>query len=77
MARKGYRLYECFECHEEFWSHWIERCRSSRLKCPACGSLAVDPISRRGKDDIARTRDLGKAAATYEGFSGPGKRKLT
>ncbi len=71
--QRGKRKYQCFECGEESFHHWIEKNRASRLKCPACGSIRMDIVTEDGRREAIHTQKMGKIASEYNGFCGPGK----
>lgn len=52
MARKGYRLWQCDECQEKSWHHWIERNRAARMRCPRCGCSRLDIVTNEGHKEL-------------------------
>lgn len=74
MPSKGKRKYRCFECETEQMVHWVQRERRARLRCSACGSLAMDPVSRGAKEEIedeGETRGHAPTTSATPGGSPP------
>jgi len=53
MGKRGKRKYICEDCKVESWHHWIELNRAARMRCPACGSTRLEPLTASGKDAAA------------------------
>lgn len=73
--RRGQRKWKCADCGEESIHHWVERNRASRLRCPACGSIHMDPVTKDARNEIVNNEEMRRAAAGYPAFSGPGADK--
>lgn len=54
MARKGQRLFECKECNNKQFIHWIERNRRGLPRCLQCGSQRLEIVSDEAKDEQCR-----------------------
>lgn len=52
MARRGRFKYKCADCGYEQFVDSVERARRTRPRCMGCGSAALDPVTREGKDHI-------------------------
>lgn len=52
MGARGRRKYKCSDCGEDTWFRVSERKRAARIKCGACGSIWLDPVSEEGKLDL-------------------------
>ncbi len=50
--KKGFRLWQCDECKEKSWFHWIERNRAARMRCPRCGCSRLEIVSDEGYQDM-------------------------
>jgi hypothetical protein len=62
-VRRGDKLFRCADCKHA----WMERPKrlthAARLRCTACGSIAVD-ISAQGGKAIVKASDASRDAAT-------------
>ena len=52
MSTKGKRQYQCEDCKNLQYVHWIELNRAGRPHCNRCGSTRLEPHSASAKDDI-------------------------
>jgi uncharacterized Zn finger protein len=60
-GKRGSRLYQCDECKEKSYHHWIERNRAARMRCPGCGSVRLELVSKEAKDDQASLHDVARS----------------
>jgi DNA-directed RNA polymerase subunit RPC12/RpoP len=61
MANRGHRLYQCDECKEKSYHHWIELNRAARMRCPGCGSARLELVTEAGKQDQALLQQVSVA----------------
>jgi hypothetical protein len=54
MAKKGFRLWQCVDCRERSWHHWIERNRAARMRCPACGCTRLEIVTHEGYQELVQ-----------------------
>ena len=45
MSGKGKRLYQCDDCHEQQFIHWVELNRAAKPRCLKCGSSRLEMVS--------------------------------
>ena len=68
FVKKGSRKYECDECKERSYHHWIAFNRASRPKCPKCGCSRLELVSEEAKEERANLQQLrvtGHRSMTY------------
>lgn len=53
MGRRGQFKWKCLDCKAETFFERRELIRAARPKCPACGSLAIEPVTREAKSRLA------------------------
>lgn len=53
MGRRGQFKWKCLDCKAETFFERRELIRAARPKCSACGSVAIEPVTREAKQRLA------------------------
>ena len=52
MGKRNEFKYRCADCKAETFMHTTRLIRASLPRCPSCGSLYLDPVTKTARDRI-------------------------